>query len=144
METDFLSVSSSALNAKTNYAERRTLDHLLRESGPVYLAISSTDPDESGLLVEPTPMDAPDYVRPLATFTPAATDGTGLTTSANAAVVTFASSAATAWGTFKTVAAMDAPTGGNALYVGLMDQPIVVAIGDPVTVPAGALICAED
>lgn len=61
----------------------------------------------------------------------------------NAAGLTFGPNSAVAWATVGALAVFDAASAGDLLWSGALTAPAIVAVGDSVTILAGALSTAQ-
>jgi hypothetical protein len=89
-----------------------------------------TGHSDTGLSGEPS---GNGYARQAATFTV-----TG-DTAENDALLTFGPNTGTNWGTMASVAIFDAATSGNCLWSGALTDSRAIAVGDSLTIAAGAL-----
>lgn len=134
--------------AKTDYLEKKILDHVLRGTtytapSGIYVGLytSATADDGTG-----TECSGTGYARlgPYSTSSPgfsAATLGTGQTS--NQGDWTW-SVAGGSWGTITHAAILDAASGGNMLYHGPLNASKTISSGDQFKIPAGYFIISED
>lgn len=125
--------------SKTNYLEKKLLDHVLRvaaftQPAGLYLALFSTATDDTGAGTEAT---GGAYARQAITFA-ASVSGSGQ--SLSSATVSFTMPA----GTWTYAAIFDAVTGGNMLYQGQLVSPITTTAGQVVPFNAGDVVVSED
>jgi hypothetical protein len=132
-----------SVNAKTSYLETAVLNHVLRNTpftspSAVYVALftSPTGEDGSG-----TEVSGGGYARQAVTFG-APVAGTAGRKVANTSDITFGPATAP-WGTVTHVALFDAPTGGNMLYHGALEEPKTIGTNDRLIFPAGSLSIEE-
>lgn len=131
------------MGSKTNYAETKTLDHLLGVASmtmpTVRVALFTADPGEAGS--QAAEVTGGGYARQLITFS-AASSGAPSSTS-NSADVLFPV-ATSSWGTPTHFGIMDATTAGNMLYHGSITTPKAIDTDDQVKLPAGGIVITED
>jgi hypothetical protein len=122
----------------TDSEERRLLD-LSLTNGTVYLALFTVAPDDAG--AGGTEVTGGGYARQAMPFAnAAATDGSGISSKANSAAITFPAATA-AWGTLVAFGIMDAATGGTMRWHRNMtsQEQRAPMPGDVYTTAAGAL-----
>jgi hypothetical protein len=138
--------------SKSDYLENRVLDHFLgavADTAPatVYMALFTTAPNDASTGTTPSPgveVTGGAYARAAvtnnATNFPAASAGS----KSNGTAITFPAPTAN-WGVVVAFAIIDALTGGNILYWGLITPNKTVNNGDPApSFAIGALTVTED
>lgn len=128
--------------AKSNYAENRTLEYLLR-SGNVYLALFTTLPDEDNAGGVEVSTAGTAYARKQVTFNPASGGQC-----VNSADLVFNQATAN-WGEIVGFGVYDAAAAGNQVYADLLPGGSISinftnGRGDQLLIPAGTLIISED
>lgn len=102
--------------------------------GHVYLGLFTARPTEAGTGPEPTD---PMYARQQIMLTAPQKEGTGsFSTNQDQAVF---SEAASRWGKVMYYGLFDSPTGGDLYLFGELTEPVDIAMGDVLCIPAGAL-----
>jgi hypothetical protein len=129
------------MSAKSDYLEKRVLDHFLgisSTSSPtnVYLSLHTANPtdDASG-----TELSGNNYSRQVITFNPTNAT-TGVTT--NSSVEEFTASGG-AFGTVSHFGIWDANANGNMLYYGELTAPKTIADGDTLRFAADSITITE-
>lgn len=125
------------MSAKTDYAETKCLDAMLRNTGftppaNLYLALHTGDPGEAGSANEVGAVGG--YVRKAITFTAGYL---------NTAEVSWTAAGA-GLGTITHVSLWDASSGGNCWRKGAMAASKTIADGDTLRFGAGTIACTED
>lgn len=128
-------------DAKTNYLERKVLDHVLGTAAmtmpsQVYIALLTTIATDSSNGVEVT---GGSYSRKAIDFNAAVTDGT-TTSASNTAEINFNDMP---YCIVVGIALYDASTSGNMLYYQPLSVPKTVAPGDDFIWPAGSIKVRE-
>lgn len=128
-------------DAKSDYLERKTLDHNLgtttfTKPTSVYVSLHTADPTDAASGAEVT---GGSYARKVTTFTPAATVA-GVTTASNTADIVWTAMPST---TITHVAIWDALTTGNMLYYAALSASKVIGSGDGYTISTGQLVVTE-
>ena len=121
-------------NNLTDYGENQLLVWQLTTTAITrptawYLAVGTGNTDIT-LTGEPS---GNGYTRQSVTFT--VTNDTA----ENSGAITFGPNTTSAWGTMASVAIFDASTGGNCLWAGSLTDAKAIAVGDSLTIAAGAL-----
>ncbi len=124
----------------SNYLENALLNHVLKNTAfsqptDLYVALYTTAPSDAG---GGTEVSGGGYSRKTVTFS-AASGGQA----SNSADVDFGTATAD-WGTVEAVAILDASSGGNFLFLGMLNQAKPVGNGDGCKFLATKLICALD
>lgn len=129
-------------DAKSNYLERKILDHALgtttyTKPSAVYVSLHTANPadDASGAEVS-----GGSYARQAATFSAATTDGGGASTAITSAALNW-TNLPTA--TVTHVGIYDAATSGNLLYYGALSSSKSITSGDNFTINTGSLVVQE-
>lgn len=125
----------------SDYLENKSLDHNLgtatfTKPSATYVGLYTGDPLDNG--TGPEVPAAYGHSRQVCTFNPAS----GGQAANN--VIMYFGPATTAWGSITHFAVWDAPTGGNMLYRGSVDQPKTIALGDMATYLPGDLVIKHD
>jgi hypothetical protein len=133
------------MDAKSDYAEKLTLDFLLGGAAATapagrFVALLTAAPSDSSGGTEVTASGGTTYARQAVTFGAAVTTG-GVTTAANSAPVS--------WTNLPTanithIAIYSAVTGGNLLYTGALTASKSLTAGDNFTFNTGALTVTEN
>jgi len=124
------------MGSLSNYAENKLLDHTLEVAAytrptTVYLALSTTDPDDStGNVTEPV---GNGYAREACAMSAAASRAIS-----NSGTITF-TQATGAWGTISHWALFDALSGGNMLAHGSLSESEAVVSGNTPSFAAGEI-----
>ena len=123
----------------TDYFITQAFNHAFRNSAwtspsTVYLALFTDPPELDG--TGGTEVAAGDYARKVITFNSPSGSPPAIQ---NSGTVSFAASAASAWGTITGFAVFDAVTNGNLLAVGDVNPSLTVEIGTPVAFAAGEI-----
>jgi len=121
-------------NNLTDYGENQLLVWQLTTTAITrptawYLAVGTGNTDIT-LTGEPS---GNGYTRQSVTFT--VTNDTA----ENSGAITFGPNTTSNWGTMASVAIFDASTGGNCLWAGSLTDAKAIAVGDSLTIAAGAL-----
>lgn len=129
-------------DAKSDYAEKATLDWLLGGDDPTrptgrYVALFQADPTDEGTGTE---VSGGSYARQEATFGAASTDAgvTTATTTADLDWINLPTVEITHVGIF------DASTGGNLIYHGALTTSKTLTSGDNFTINSGQLTITEN
>jgi hypothetical protein len=140
------------MSAASNYLEAKLLDHSLGTASytmptSVYVGLFLSTVDsatttanlEAGVLTDEVPStvggNSSGYAREVITFDAASSPGGS---AGNAVTVTF-TTAAEDWGTVTHLAIMDAESGGQVLYYGLLDSSKLIETGDTFVIQSGNL-----
>jgi hypothetical protein len=129
------------MSAKSNYLEKRVLDHFLGTSSTsapsnVYLSLHTANPDEDA---SGTELSGNGYSRQVITFNPGhATNGTAT----NSSVEEFTASGGN-FGTVTHFGIWDASSSGNMLYYGALTASKVIADGDTLRFAADSITITE-
>ena len=131
------------MGSKTDYLELKTLDHNLGTASftsptTVYIALLTASPTDTGSQSNEVGGGV-GYAREIITFDAAAA---GVTQ--NVLLIQFDTPTGAGWGTVTHWALVDALTSGNYLYWSAFDTARVIAAGDDVEIPIGAIIVNED
>lgn len=126
----------------SDYLEAQVLNHCFRNvsytpPSTVYLALFTVAPADDG--TGGTEISAGDYTRKAVTFSAATVGSTS-----NSGTITFAASAASAWGTIVAAAVYDASTSGNMMTSGPVSPALVIGVGSPVVINVGELAVTLD
>lgn len=129
-------------DAKSDYLERKTLDHNLgtttfTKPSSVYIALHTADPTDAGTGTEVT---GGSYSRKVMTFESAATVSS-VTSASNASDIVWTNLPST---TVTHVAIWDASTSGNMLYYAPLSSSKVISSGDGYTISTGQLVVTEN
>ena len=134
--------------SKSNYAEVESLKYFLTAGAMAtrptgwWISLHTADPTDAGGS-EVTGAGYSNYARIATTFAAPTLVNAGPSTTANAAIVTFAALAGTGV-TVTHFAVNDALTLGNPLYIGQLGLPKVLAAGDVPAFAIGDLLFNED
>jgi hypothetical protein len=123
------------MTAFTNYAETLVMTWLFTASAATrpttwFTALHTADPTEVGNVGE---LSGNGYARQSTAFTIAANEAS------NTATLTFGPNTGSNWGTVSHVSVWDAVSTGNCLAYGALSSSVVIAVGDSLTIAAGAL-----
>lgn len=125
----------------TNYAEKKIIDHLLRNTSfPAvnpYLALFTSNPGETGSVE--SEISGGGYARQPVIFKAATDEGV----TENSDVIMFPE-ATESWGVVTHWGIMDAPTSGNMILYGPMDEAKTVGKSDVIKFNAGNLTITID
>lgn len=125
------------MSALTNYAENALIDHLLRNiplTSPtaLYVALLTASATETGSTAAEVVPGANTYERKVVAFdspTNGVTQNTTVLSWTDMPTVTVSH-----------IGIMDALTGGNMLYHGLLTYPVAINAGEPYLMAAGTII----
>lgn len=131
------------MSAMTNYLENKLIDHVFRgisfpAPATLYFALLTAAPDDTNVINEvaggsyarvPVVCNTTNWAGTQAAGSTTTSSGTSGVTSNNN-IITFPSPTAD-WGTVVAVAVMDASSGGNALFQGMLNESVTVVSGGP-------------
>lgn len=129
-------------DAKSNYLERKVLDHVLGTASMTvtaqcYIALFTSLPSDTSSGAE---VVGGSYARQAIDFNPATTDVDGVTIASNSNIPTFTNMPTC---TVTHFAIFDALTAGNMLYHGELTSSKSFTAGDDMPVPVGAIMVRE-
>jgi hypothetical protein len=143
------------MSAASNFLEAKILDHVLRfgtapytAPSTVYVALFNNTSGnaianlEAGVLTDEVSTSGTAYARQAVTFAAAATnEGTGATTIASNASVTFPTATGAGFGTVTHIALMDSDVegSGNVTFYGALATSKSVGVDDTFSIASGAL-----
>lgn len=132
-------------DAKSNYLERKNLDHNLgtttfTKPTNVYIALHTAEPLDDASGAEVATGGGFSYARIVSTFDAAATVGS-LSSTTNVGALNWTNLPAV---TITHVAIWDASTAGNLLYYGAFTSPRTTTAGDNFSINAGQLTVTEN
>lgn len=128
--------------SKTDYLENKILDHILGKTAytmpAVYVGLFTAAPSESG---GGTEVSGGSYARKSTVGADWNAASGGSSSNANAIVFITPTGS---WGTITHYGIFDAASGGNLLRYAVLTASKTIGSGDPVSFPAGSIVCTED